>query len=463
MIIIFTYKESAVDRALKQVVDLLLPDTGSDISAWSEETDDYQSIQKTLLAGKSVSLIVNTASCSAKQIGQLFSADMRPVPSSLFVFGHEASEVVRSPKVKEWVSGKAVGEPLLLLTSVLWSLPKPYKGLPNMNHFLSDCHSLKSTFLDVLRDNHQPLVVRCREISGQLNDFIKARINLDGDDVIIRFFRTFRDYLKAVIEGEITDGDDLIYGTVQHYCNVMGSGSIEEMSKLLGGAQGTKPSAHSPENKGSKSVANQSINKISVSVLVVEDNHEFAQRLVESYKLYQPPSDKFEITFLLHVPERDDDGAVVEKQQVFRERLMTRVMCESTLWPDEQLTRLQAVIMDYAMDDFASDRTAEKVRLSGVELARDIRDVRPGVDIFLLTGKDILQVVEEGDGVFSRPFWKHDQLNGEIEEMFYALHEGLERKYSAPFWNALRSFTRRPIMTFHAMALARANVSNVPR
>src|ERR1051326_165282 len=131
MIIIFTYKESAVDRALKQVVDLLLPDTGSDISAWSEETDDYQSIQKTLLAGKSVSLIVNTASCSAKQIGQLFSADMRPVPSSLFVFGHEASEVVRSPKGKEGVGGKGGGEPLLLLTSVLWSLPKPYKGLPN--------------------------------------------------------------------------------------------------------------------------------------------------------------------------------------------------------------------------------------------------------------------------------------------------------------------------------------------
>jgi len=464
MIIIFTYKESAVDRALKQVVDLILPDIGSDISAWSEETDDYQSLQKSLLAGKQVSLIVNTAACSAKQIGQLFTANMRPAPSSLFVFGHEASEVVQLPKVKEWVNGKAAGEPVLLLTSVLSSLPKPFKGLPNMNHFLSDCHSLKSTLLDVLRDNRQPLVVRCREILGQLNDFITVRVNLDGDDVIIRFFRAFRDYLKAVSEGKITGEDNLVYSTVQHYCNVMGSGSIEEMSKLLGGAREAKTFGHSPDNQASNSVANQSIKKIPVTVLVVEDNHEFAQRLIESYKLYHPPSDKFEITFILHVPERDDDGVVVETQQGFRERLMTRVMCESTLWPDEQLTRLQSVIMDYAMDDFASDMTAERVRLSGVELAKDIRGVRPGVDIFLLTGKDILQVVEEGDGVFNRPFWKHDQLNGEIDEMFYALHEGLERKYRAPFWNALRDFTRRPVMTFHAMALARgksAKKSNV--
>jgi arginine decarboxylase len=102
------------------------------------------------------------------------------------------------------------------------------------------------------------------------------------------------------------------------------------------------------------------------------------------------------------------------------------------------------------MEDFKMHLDQE--RFSGIDLARMIQRLHPGVFTPLLTGKNIREVVQKGSHIFSRPFWKHD--DSELDELFRAIRKELEAKYRTPFWDALRDFSQRPVHTFHAMALS---------
>jgi arginine decarboxylase len=461
MIVLFTPKETVIERALGRALGLLLPKAELRIVVWSEK-GDRATLKKCLKEYHPLVLVVSTHGCSADQLGHLFQSGLKPAPQSLIVFGPGAERIVREANVQEWVNGRAFGERVVSLPSVLKLLQKA-GGSPVMtNQFRSECHDLKSVLMGILDDRGWPPDERWQEILRRVDAFAADHeIDFDGDDVVTRFFRKFREFLSLTVSKAIEGrgGEESLRERAAEY--IIAVGSIPDMLKLPGSEGENLTSEHQPVIH-SPAVSDK---RIVASVLVVEDNHHFAANLIEHYRAHLAQVDRFNIKFLPHVPIKDAEGKVIETLSQFRERLIKRIRCQSRSWQDESLTRLQAVIMDYAMDNFAPDNEAGgRATLSGIDLSRDIQRLRPGVDLFLLTGKDIFEIVEQSDGLFERAVWKHDPTSIEIDELFWHLVKNLERKYRAPFWEALREFTRRPVIVMHAMSLARgksAKKSNV--
>jgi arginine decarboxylase len=115
----------------------------------------------------------------------------------------------------------------------------------------------------------------------------------------------------------------------------------------------------------------------------------------------------------------------------------------------EQMRFLQAVIFDYEIICGSDGRGRST---SGAALAEMLRELRPGVGRYLLTGKR--QAFADRFGLFTSVCWKEDLEAGEAEELFFAILRDLRRKYHTPFWDALHGFSQRPVITCHAMALA---------
>jgi Arginine/lysine/ornithine decarboxylases len=451
MIVIFTPQETAVERALQNGLKLLLPRIELRTVTWSEE-GDYVGLQKCLKGSSRLTLVVSTHGCSASQLGHLFQLGMRPAPHSLIVFGPGAQEVVKERKVLEWVNGNAIGERVLNLTTMLMHSQEQREGAVMKTHFMSDCHDFKSVLMRILEKTERPLSERLHDMLTQLDSFIKEYFGTNDENDAAAFFRAFRDFLFAAVTKGPTqlEGEGLVMEQIMRYIQAMSS--ADEMVKHVNLGQESKrvdpPRAVQNNDEGTD-------NRILVSVLIVEDDENFARKLKAKYMPLQAQGNRFKVEFILHTPEREN-GKVIETRREFQERLIRRVRCQSSPREGEPLTRLQAVIMDYAMDDFAFDSNAGGITsLSGIDLSRYIRRLRPGVDLFLLTGKNIFKVVEESDGIFERVFWKWDPTHGELNELFYALNKCLDRKFHAPFWEALREFTRRPVIVMHAMSLAR--------
>jgi arginine decarboxylase len=451
VIVIFTRQETVIESALQRSMMLLAPKVELRIVSWYG-TSDLKTLQECMKKSRPPILVVNTYDCSARQVIQLFQAGIKPAPNSLVVFGPQAAEIAQDSGVLEWVNGNATGQRVLNLTYLLMLSEKLHGG--SYMTFLSGCHDLKSSLKRILDESGRPLSERCNSMLGLLENFARVHIDFEAGDDISQFFGAFRDLLLTVVsEGvENLPGKNHVLEPVMRYINALSS--VPDMRKLVNKDAPVRQGDRRPGiNEKDETKPD---NRILVSVLIVEDNHDFAASLIERYRIYLPKVEKFNIEFALHLPQKDSEGKVTETRREFRERLIKRIRCESTLWQDESLTRLQAVIMDYAMDNFAPENNGEKaMNLSGVDLSYEIRALRPGVEIFLLTGKSILQVVGEGDGIFERTAWKHDPTGGEIAELFYAMIRGLDRKYEAPFWDALRKFTGRPVIVMHAMSLAR--------
>lgn len=451
MIVLFTPEETVIERTLGRALGLLLPTAELRIVIWSEK-GDRATLKSCLKEYHPLELVVSTHGCSADQLRELFQSGLKPAPQSLIVFGPGAERIVREAKVQEWVNGRAMGDRFVSLPSVLKLLQKA-GGNPLMKNFASECHDLKSVLMEILDDNGQSADERWQAILRRVNAFAADHdIDFDNDDDVTKFFHEFREFLSAAVSNKVEGmgGEKVVRERGAEY--ILAVGSLSDMFKLLS----TEREILTPEHQ--RVIHNQveSGKRIVVSVLIVEDDHHFATNLIEQYRTHLPKVDRFNIKFLQHVPKKDGEGRVIETRSQFRERLIKRVRCQSRSPGDESLTRLQAVIMDYAMDNFAPDNEAGgRATLSGIDLSRDLQRLRPGVDLFLLTGKDIFEIVEESDGLFERAVSKHDPTSIEIDELFWHLVKNLERKYKAPFWEALREFTSRPVIVMHAMSLAR--------
>jgi len=294
-----------------------------------------------------------------------------------------------------------------------------------------------------------PMMARCRLLLGALDAFMLDHSeDCSSTDEAGRFFRRFRSHLER-LAGESPEGAPRADAgeLILEYIAAMAS-SQGELALFSTGQSGRRTGVGEPPAPSARRQA-----RIPVTVLVVEDDTSAARRLCDRFAPYCRALSDFEITVVTHVPATDEEGQVVETRSEFRRRLLERVGCGTAGRSEQALTRLQAVVMDYTMDSFAveeAERGDEEV--SGITLARDLRRVRPGLNVFLLTATNPLEVVEEDDEAFDRLFWKHD--DAELDELFRGLLERLRDKYETPFWDSLKEFAARPVVTFHAMALA---------
>src|SRR3979411_278104 len=89
---------------------------------------------------------------------------------------------------------------------------------------------------------------------------------------------------------------------------------------------------------------------------------------------------------------------------------------------------------------------------SSLRLAHVINRVRPELDLYLMSNRDVETMAGNPDAnVFRRIFYSIEELL----ELHLSILEGVAARYETPFFENLKRYARRPIGTFHALPIAR--------
>src|SRR6201997_2415009 len=94
----------------------------------------------------------------------------------------------------------------------------------------------------------------------------------------------------------------------------------------------------------------------------------------------------------------------------------------------------------------ATDRTHD-----WVECGEWIRELRPTIDLYLLTDESIAAEEEDQSDVYDRTFYR---LN-DVTDLHSTVLAGIRNRYPTPFFDALRAYAARPAGQFHALPIAR--------
>ena len=94
----------------------------------------------------------------------------------------------------------------------------------------------------------------------------------------------------------------------------------------------------------------------------------------------------------------------------------------------------------------ATDRTHD-----WVECGEWIRELRPHIDLYLLTDESIASETEDEPNVYDRTFYR---LN-DVTDLYSTVLAGIRNRYATPFFDALRAYAARPAGQFHALPIAR--------
>jgi arginine decarboxylase len=98
------------------------------------------------------------------------------------------------------------------------------------------------------------------------------------------------------------------------------------------------------------------------------------------------------------------------------------------------------------------DTTSLAPREIGVALARAVKRVRPELDIYLLTDRNVERLAgDPAASMIRRVFYEVEELL----EVHLNILEGVADRYATPFFDNLKRYAARPIGTFHALPIAR--------
>ncbi len=87
-----------------------------------------------------------------------------------------------------------------------------------------------------------------------------------------------------------------------------------------------------------------------------------------------------------------------------------------------------------------------------LQLAQAIKKIRPEMDIYLLSDRNIETLAGKPDSrFFNRIFYQME----EPLELHLSILEGIRNRYRTPFFDNLKLYAQRPIATFHALPIAR--------
>ncbi len=88
----------------------------------------------------------------------------------------------------------------------------------------------------------------------------------------------------------------------------------------------------------------------------------------------------------------------------------------------------------------------------GTALARILRNIRPELDVYMLTDRAVESLAAHLDAKnIRRVFYDIEELM----EIHLSILEGVNDRYDTPFFSNLKKYARRPIGTFHALPIAR--------
>jgi arginine decarboxylase len=95
---------------------------------------------------------------------------------------------------------------------------------------------------------------------------------------------------------------------------------------------------------------------------------------------------------------------------------------------------------------------SEQGASSGVALAKLVKRIRPELDVYLLTDRQVEALATEPDLRHVRRLFYDVE---EVLELHLSILKGVEDRYDTPFFSNLKKYSRLPIGTFHALPVAR--------
>jgi arginine decarboxylase len=180
------------------------------------------------------------------------------------------------------------------------------------------------------------------------------------------------------------------------------------------------------------------------TVLLADDAPSTApDSLAECLRALRSPSDDVQFEILV-VPSVEDaitavalngeiQAAIIRDDLPLRSRDRLPLM-NTLLGPNEDA---EGVIPDRAND--------------WVECGEWIRELRPHIDLYLLTDESIAAGDDAEPDVYDRTFYR---LN-DVTDLHSTVLAGLRNRYATPFFDALRAYAAAPVGQFHALPVAR--------
>ncbi len=89
---------------------------------------------------------------------------------------------------------------------------------------------------------------------------------------------------------------------------------------------------------------------------------------------------------------------------------------------------------------------------SAFRLAHIIKRIRPELDIYLMSNRDVEAMAGNPEANVARRIFYSVE---EILELHLSILEGIQDRYDTPFFDNLKKYAQRPIGTFHALPIAR--------
>jgi arginine decarboxylase len=108
-------------------------------------------------------------------------------------------------------------------------------------------------------------------------------------------------------------------------------------------------------------------------------------------------------------------------------------------------------LLDEYDQEFGLSTVSERRRARA--LATILRRARPTIDLYLLTDEAVPDESDPTILAFDRAFYRYESRS----ELHMTLLDGVRRRFSTPFFDALKQYADKPIGNFHALPVARGN------
>jgi arginine decarboxylase len=88
----------------------------------------------------------------------------------------------------------------------------------------------------------------------------------------------------------------------------------------------------------------------------------------------------------------------------------------------------------------------------GSELGKLMKQLRPELDLYLVSDMSMESANQDDDGYFNRIFY----CENSSLDMHHSILNGVARRFDTPFFSALKKYSRKPTGVFHALPISRA-------
>ena len=110
------------------------------------------------------------------------------------------------------------------------------------------------------------------------------------------------------------------------------------------------------------------------------------------------------------------------------------------------------LLRDFLASHHQLDASSMAPRETGITLARLIKRIRPELDIYMLTDRQVEKLAgDPAASMIRRVFYEVEELM----EVHLNILEGVADRFATPHFDNLKRYASRPIATFHALPIAR--------